>query len=117
MEVILESCGVDLSSNLIEEDLVELSSDAVKDALLLSSLAIMQIEDSSKAVVETQTPTPHYQLVMPPLPTVHVEVTKVAQENIFSTLTPLHTLPSLNIINNVQGGVKKEENEKEEDKA
>ena len=65
----------------------------------------MQIEDSPTATKVTPTPTPQHQFGMPLLPLVHVEATKVAQENIFSTLSPLHTLPTFTIIDDVQGRV------------
>ena len=38
---------------------------------------------------------------------------KATQDNIFSSLTPLHSLSSLTILDNVQGGVTQEEDKSE----
>ena len=99
--------------HLIDEDRKRIAKEVAKDALLLGSLVLIQIEDSPIVGKVTQNPTSQHQLGMPPLPSINVETPIAIQENIFSSLTPLHTLSTLTILDNVQGGVN-QEIEKEE---
>ena len=61
----------------------------------------------------SSTPTPLQTLGMPLLPVPQEETPKAIQYSIFSSLTPLHTLSTLTILENVQGGVTQEEDKSE----
>ena len=79
-------------------------------------------EEQGKATIAPSSPTTVPILSMPLLPLSQAETPKAIHDNIFSSLTPLHTLFSLTIIDNVQGGATQEEvrseqkNEEEEKK-
>ena len=65
------------------------------------------------------TPTMKYQVGIPSMDNPHVEVVEKPQDNIFSGLPTLQALPTLTIIDNIQGGVERikdkvEENAQEE---
>ena len=69
----------------------------------------MQIVDSPKAGIEPSSPTSMQKLGMPLFPLPQVEKPKAIQDSIFSSLTPLHTLFALTILDNVLGEAAQEE--------
>ena len=69
----------------------------------------MQIIDSPKVAIAPSSPTSMKILGMPLLPLSQAETPRAILDNIFSSLSPLHALSSLTIIDNVQGVATQEE--------
>ena len=94
---------------LTDEDIKKIVSKEANDALPLGSLVLMQIIDLPKAATAPSSPMSMPILGMRLLPLSQAETPKAIQDSIFSSLTPLHTLSTLTIIDNVQGGATQEE--------